>query len=991
MGGSDRDDKTGVFKNLETKVSEKRVQVQMSSGKIYGPYARDEVLSFIEAKKIRGEEKILFEGETLWRPIATDPEFFDAIHAILSGKPIKRKPKEPSGSFSSIDEQDKTRASGAPKGTQTEFLVQAANQEKTRFTDSGGASAPPIWTPPVIETPVAETPFSLPTTPHKGVESKKSSRVPPKKSAGGLLLILLAVVGAGIYLSQAPKDSDNAASASSGYVFEASTARLYARPLSLVLKELRVPLNEVIPADVQRTSLLPVFVYSPSARKTVARLNATFDNRAQAEARTSAYWAQRAIDLQLLGLGVQVVNLKAGEALLRQGQKLWKELESRKLLDESEIKLWELLRAHALGDWEGVRKLATQVSSTQSGWVDSDAVWWSSWQKGLKRVFPGLSGGGDLAADLEVIQKIRQAYFSDDPQMSTWLLQLASIESESPYLWYSSAQINWRKSQNVQVQNAYRDFIIGLGSLSLYPPSLQIAYWTQFAEFLRSYARAETHKHAVDNLGLLRNGDIGFKEAKTPLWWDLGDDGLNAKDIADEILARSSKGMLNARDRAALEVLGSNLSEGSRYLFIVGTHLAFEGQWTEALHVFSDIVIREPRNVDGLFGKVWALAKLFRFSEAQDVYKELVRASLGSTQHLRSQALIHFLGREYVEAHRIFNDYLKQDPTDAWAHYFQAETFLAQDNFLACIKSSNLAKLHGKGELQFRSEQLFYRCRVKGGVGIRDSLDSIARLIKENPDNLPLRISYIELLNDSHLYEDAVHVLEDSLKFFPFSAKLKIAAGNLFDSQGVPARAIDNYTQAARLDPSLADPWVRIGKSLQKQDKFTEAAKNFEIAARIQPTYPEIYLFAARAYEQAGSIEEAAYNYTKEIELRPAAVGTFVEAAEFLLKNNAPQKIPELYRQFQSGGFEEDPRALTRLAIAYNVMGNLENAKSFASRAVAGNPDNPYANLILADILDRSGDYNLAKRYYETYLKLMPLAEDASSLRERLSKPPYTN
>jgi tetratricopeptide (TPR) repeat protein len=991
MSGSDRDDKTGVFKNLETRVSEKLVQVQMSSGKIYGPYARDEVLNFIESKKIRGEEKILFEGETLWRPIATEPEFFDAIHAILSGKPIKRKPKPSSESFSAIDDRDKTRASGSPKGTQTEFLVQGTHQDKTRFTDSGGESAPPIWTPPIVHTPTPETPGTLPTTQTKSAESKSGPRQTPKKSAGGLVLVVLAVVGVGIYLTQNSKNAKDATPEASSYSFEALTARIYARPLSLALKELRVPLNEVIPADVQKTNLLPGFVYSLNARRTVARLNASFDNRAQPEAKTSSYWAQRSIDLQLLGLGVQVVNLRAGEALLRQGQVLWKELEARKFINEGDKNLWELLRAHALGDWESVNKLAALVTSTHGAWIDSDAVWWASWQKGVKRSPPALSGDGDFAGDLEVIQKIRLAYFSDDPQMSTWLLQLASIEPESPYLWFSSAQIHWRKSQNVQVQNAYRDFIIGLGSLSLYPPSLQIAYWTQFADFLRSYARAETHKHSEDNLGLLRNGDIGFKDGKTPLWWDLGDEGLIAKDIADEILARSSKGMLNARDRAALEVLGSNLNEGSRYLFVVGTHLAFEGQWTEALHVFKEILLRDPRNVDGLFGKVWALAKLFRFSEAQDTYKELVRASLGSTGHLRSKALIHFLGREYIEAHRIFNDYLKQDPTDGWAHYFRAETFLAQDSFLSCIKSANLAKLHSKGELQFRAEQLFYRCRVKGGVGIRDSLDSIARLIKDNPDNLPLRISYIELLNESHLYVDAVRVLDDSLRLFPFSAKLKIAGGNLYDSQGNPGRAIDNYTQAARLDPSLADPWVRVGKSLQKQDKFIEAAKNFETAARIQPTYPEIYLFAARAYDQAGRIEEAAYNYTKEIELRPAAVGTFVEAAEFLLKNNAPQKIPELYRQFQSGGFEEDPRALTRLAIAYNVMGNIENAKSFASRAVAGNPDNPYANLILADILDRAGDYNLAKRYYESYLKLMPLAQDASSLRERLSKPPYTN
>ncbi len=263
-------------------------------------------------------------------------------------------------------------------------------------------------------------------------------------------------------------------------------------------------------------------------------------------------------------------------------------------------------------------------------------------------------------------------------------------------------------------------------------------------------------------------------------------------------------------------------------------------------------------------------------------------------------------------------------------------------------------------------------------------------MIRENPDNLPLRILFVELMNESRLFEDATRVLEDSLKYFPFSAKLKLAAGSIYDAQGIPRKSIEYYTQAAKLEPSSAEPWVRIGKVLQRQDRFVEAAKNFELAARIQPTYPEIYLFAAKAYEQAGMIQETAYSYAREIEARPAAVGTFVEAAEFFLRNNAPEKIPEIYKKF-SGGFEEDPRALVRLAQAYNVMGDLGNAKVFASRAVSGNPDNPYANLIFANILDRAGEYVLAKRYYETYLSLMPLAEDGPSLRQKLSQPPYSN
>jgi hypothetical protein len=117
MSGSDRDDKTGIFKRKRTRVFEKRIQVQMPSGKIYGPYTRDEVLGFIESKRIRGEEKILYEGDVLWKAIGTDPEFFDAIQAIISGKKYKRAEPEAEEVSGFPDQDEKTRAS--VRGTQT--------------------------------------------------------------------------------------------------------------------------------------------------------------------------------------------------------------------------------------------------------------------------------------------------------------------------------------------------------------------------------------------------------------------------------------------------------------------------------------------------------------------------------------------------------------------------------------------------------------------------------------------------------------------------------------------------------------------------------------------------------------------------------------------------------------------------------------------------------------------------------------------------------
>jgi tetratricopeptide (TPR) repeat protein len=992
MSGSDRDDKTGIFKQTRTRVFEKRIQVQMPSGKIYGPYTRDEVLGFIESKRIRGEEKILYEGDLLWRPIGTDPEFFDAIQAIISGKKIKRaetKAEEVSG-FSNHDE--KTRASS--RGTQTELLSPSEKlSEKTRITDAKNIDR------------VDESPRHLPDVPFevRGTEEKLplasqnvGTGVPNeallKKKKASLLgwVLVAALLVVLTYVLMQPSDGPPRPSVSSkGPVSQLriSAAFNYTRSLTDTIRGFSVDQIE-IPKELNKVPLRGRFVFSLNTRDAVLRIKQALTDETAPERKTSAFWQQLTMDLHLLGLKIQVVDVSSGRALINKSQELIEKLKSSQFWDEDTARLHELLVAHATGDWNKLIQEADLSSYPIAAWLKADANWWSSWAENKFKKVPAEAVYG-LSAELEVISKIRDAFLKEDPQIATWLLQLASIDPESPYLWFVSAQLNWRKSKSVKVDGAYRDFMVGLGALSLYPPAIQLEYWGQFAEFLKSYARSETFAKALTNVELLSRGNIG-KASGNKKWWDMQEEGLDAKSIADEILERSSRGILNDRDRAALLVLGQALEGGEDYLFVVGTHFCFEERWSEAEKIFDNVLSRDSKNKDALFGKIWALARQFRFVEAQDVYDRFLRLSRGDLVHLRSRGLIHYLGREFDVAHKIFEDYLKQKPNDAWALYFNAETYFAQKDYVSCVKAANLAKMQGRGELGFRAELLFYQCRVKANLGIKDSLENLARMVRESPDSLPLRILFIQIMNESELRKDALRTLEESLTYFPFSAKLKIAAGKFYEAQGQISRALEYFYQAAQLEPSSGEPWVKMGQVLESQGNYQQAAQNYETAARVQPGYPEIYLFAARAYEKAGNKVEAAVFYEKEISARPEALATFVEAAEFFLRNNTPKKVPEIYRKFQRG-FQEDPQALVRLAQAYDAMGDSANAKAFASRAVAGAPENPFVNLTLANILDRAGEYHLAKRYYQIYLEYLPQAPDAEEIRSRLSKAPYSN
>jgi hypothetical protein len=92
-------------------MSEKKIQVRMASGKIYGPYSREEVIKYIRKKKLKGDEEVFVLGESSWQKLSADPEFFDVLQEIF---------------LVEMGKGDRTRTSQANKPT---AINKAANKE----------------------------------------------------------------------------------------------------------------------------------------------------------------------------------------------------------------------------------------------------------------------------------------------------------------------------------------------------------------------------------------------------------------------------------------------------------------------------------------------------------------------------------------------------------------------------------------------------------------------------------------------------------------------------------------------------------------------------------------------------------------------------------------------------------------------------------------------------------------------------------------------
>jgi len=348
------------------------------------------------------------------------------------------------------------------------------------------------------------------------------------------------------------------------------------------------------------------------------------------------------------------------------------------------------------------------------------------------------------------------------------------------------------------------------------------------------------------------------------------------------------------------------------------------------------------------------------------------------------------MGREEENAETSYREYLKQAPQDGVAHFLFAKFHEKQQKFVDCAKSANLAAVNGQGELRYRANLLFRRCRVLGAIGLKEAIKELKDMYEASPSAIPTLLEYVDALANTGLLSDAIELTRAGVEKIPRSYELRMKLGDLYERNKELDRAVRFYSRAAKDRQSTVEPWMKIGKVFESQGNFLEAARSFETGARKQDSYPEGFLFAARAYRRAGMAykEKALKLYEEELEARPSNIGTFTEAAEFMLETNVPEEVPKLFQKFGSN-LNDDPRALLRLAQAHAATGDTQSAKQNAELVIGKNPDLPEAYRILGQIYEKEGNYVEAKGAYERYLKLLPSAPDEGMIRAKISKPPF--
>jgi Tfp pilus assembly protein PilF len=198
---------------------------------------------------------------------------------------------------------------------------------------------------------------------------------------------------------------------------------------------------------------------------------------------------------------------------------------------------------------------------------------------------------------------------------------------------------------------------------------------------------------------------------------------------------------------------------------------------------------------------------------------------------------------------------------------------------------------------------------------VENAIPAMRFAIERDPNSEAYRFRYAMLLTDTKAPAAAVIRLEEALKLFPQSARLRFALGVAkFTDRKLDAAARD-LERAVELDQKFAPAQAYLGVVYAEQGRFAEAIPLYEKALSIDERLGVTHYLLADALLKlpSGDAARAEQHLSRAISLDPSLTLARLAFSRLLLRTN---RVPEAVSQL-----EQVTSAAPNLAEAYYQLG----------------------------------------------------------------------
>lgn len=259
------------------------------------------------------------------------------------------------------------------------------------------------------------------------------------------------------------------------------------------------------------------------------------------------------------------------------------------------------------------------------------------------------------------------------------------------------------------------------------------------------------------------------------------------------------------------------------------------------------------------------------------------------------------------------------------------------------------------------------------------------------------------LLSQGH-WEGAMQELRAALRLDPDHVGAQANLGMALYFTGNMQAAISAFQATLQIDPQRVDAAHGLGLALYEEGDLDGAVAAFRTASRLNPT---AYYNLGNALERRGDHAEALEAYRSYLAAVPQSPETLALQAAVNRGTRPTPAAGTAQEHFQRGERlleEKDAaRAVTAflaalrlkpssveacngLGQAFRLKGDLDEAIAGYQMALRLDPKFGAAHRNLGQAFEEKGEFALAARAYDRYLLLVPGAEDAAEVRDKIAR-----
>ncbi|MCW9679361.1 tetratricopeptide repeat protein [Dolichospermum planctonicum UHCC 0167] len=418
-------------------------------------------------------------------------------------------------------------------------------------------------------------------------------------------------------------------------------------------------------------------------------------------------------------------------------------------------------------------------------------------------------------------------------------------------------------------------------------------------------------------------------------------------------------------------------------------------KYQQAIDDFNQAIQLDPKNADYYHSRGLAYSLLNKHQQAIDDFTQAIQLDPKNAQYYYSRGIAYSFFNKHQQAIDDFNQAIQLDPKNAEYYSVRGMQYVISREYKKAIKDFTEAiRLDDKSVFYYGYRGIAYSGLKQYKQAISDLTETIRRDPKNAPytvgglrysefkDNKILISSYNKRISivykargDSHWnlknYKQAIDDYTQAIKIDPKNAIYYDARGNTYFQLKDYKQAINDFTQAIKLDTKNANYYARRGLTYLQLKDYKQAINDYTQAIKIDDKNAIYYDARGNTYFQLKDYKQAINDYTQAIKIDPQYADTYRSRGNVYLQLKEYKQAIDDYSQ----AIKLDPKNakyyLVR-GIAYFQLKDYKQAINDYSQAIKLKPDFTEAYYVRGIAHYFLKDYKQAINDWNQAIKLKP-------------------